>query len=97
MKNWFSLQEYDSELGSSCTTLPSLTQSQTKSVPRGNSTESSSSSSSLRGGGNKQQQQQQGSLATSPDTSSLISCSEHYNGESLIGNLSPQVGSQYLP
>jgi hypothetical protein len=47
----------------------------------------------LRGGGNRQQQQQQGSLATSPDTSSLISCSEHYNGESLIGNLSPQVRS----
>ena len=33
--------------------------------------------------------------ATSPDfsTSSLISCSEHYNGESLLDNLSPQSPS----
>lgn len=83
-------EEFESELGSSCTTLPSLSQSQTKSelrVLRGNSTESSSSSSSsctssMRG--------KQPSMATSPDTSSLISCSEHYNGESLLGNLSPQ-------
>merc|ERR550525_1558657 len=33
--------------------------------------------------------------ATSPDlsTSSLISCSEHYNGESLLDNMSPQSPS----
>jgi len=86
-------------LDSSCTPLRPE-QSTAKHKPHGPphvSSESSSSRSSGSKGSSTDQllSSQPSDEATSPDfsTSSLISCSEHYNGESLLDNMSPQSPS----